>query len=67
VDLTASTPELTVRVATVHGGPRVAKVVQHALKQGREAGMVQPITTKPSIGSEGGIGVVIHLSKIKEK
>jgi hypothetical protein len=28
---------------------------------------VQPITTKPSVSSEGGVGVVVHLSKIGEK
>jgi hypothetical protein len=28
---------------------------------------VQPVTTEPSIGSKGGVGVVIHLSKTWEK
>jgi hypothetical protein len=28
---------------------------------------MQLITTEPSVVSEGGVGVVIHLSKIKEK
>jgi hypothetical protein len=28
---------------------------------------VQPITTEPSIGLEGGVGVVVHLSKIRKK
>jgi hypothetical protein len=28
---------------------------------------VQPVTTKPSVDSEGGVGVVIHLLKTKEK
>jgi hypothetical protein len=67
VDLIASTPELTLREAMVHGSPRVTKMVQHVPKQGWETGMVQPIATKPSIGSEGGVGVIIHLLKIREK
>jgi hypothetical protein len=48
-------------------GPHVAKTVQHVSEQGSKAGTVQPITTKPSVGSEGGVGVVVHLSKIREK
>jgi hypothetical protein len=28
---------------------------------------VQPVATEPSVGSDGGIEIVIHLSKIKEK
>jgi hypothetical protein len=67
VDLTASKPELTVQAATVRGSPRVAKAVQHVPKQGGEARTVQPIATKSSVGSECGIGVVVHLSKTKEK
>jgi hypothetical protein len=67
VDLAASTPELMVRAAMVCRGPHVAKAVQHALEQGREAGTVQPVTTKPSVDSEGGVGVVIHLLKTREK
>jgi hypothetical protein len=67
VDPIAFTPKLTVRAAMVRGGPRVAKAVQHVPKQGRETGTVQPFATKPSVGSEGGVGVVIHLSKTREK
>jgi hypothetical protein len=67
VDLAASKPELTVQAAMVRGSPRVAKAVQHVPKQGGEARTVQPIATKSSVGSECGIGVVVHLSKIKEK
>jgi hypothetical protein len=47
----------------VRGKPRVAEAVQHVLKQGGKPSAVQPITTEPSIGSKGGVGVVIHLSK----
>jgi hypothetical protein len=67
MDLTASTPELMVWMVTIHGGPRIAKAVQHVPEQGREARTVQPIATKPSVGSEGDVGVVIHLSKTMEK
>jgi hypothetical protein len=67
VDLAAPQPELMVRTATVRGEPRVAEAVQHVLKQGGEPGAVQPVTTEPSVGSKGGIGVVIHLSKTREK
>jgi hypothetical protein len=66
VDLAASTPELMVRAATVRGSPRVAETVQHVSKQGQKAGMVQPVAPKPSIGPEGGIGAVIHLSETRE-
>jgi hypothetical protein len=51
----------------VRGKPRVAETVQHVPEQGGKLGVVQPITTEPSVGSKGGIGVVIHLSKTKEK
>jgi hypothetical protein len=51
----------------VRGSPCVAETVQHVPEQGQETGTVQPIATKPSVGSESGIGVVIHLSKIREK
>jgi hypothetical protein len=54
--LAAPQPELTVWVATVHGNPRVAKVVQHIPEQGRKTGVVQPVTTEPSVSSEGGVG-----------
>jgi hypothetical protein len=67
VDLAASQPELTVRMTTVCGEPHVAKVVQHVPKQGGEPGAVQPITIEPSIGSKGGVGVVILLLKTMEK
>jgi hypothetical protein len=65
--LAAPQPELTIRMATVRGKPRVAEAVQHVLKQGGKPGAVQPVTTEPSVGSKGGVGVVIHLSKTKEK
>jgi hypothetical protein len=67
IDLAAPQPELTVRMATLCGKPRVAKTVQHVPKQGGKPGAVQPVTTKPFISSKGGVGVVIHLSKIREK
>jgi hypothetical protein len=60
-------PEVTVCSTTVCGGPRVAKAVQHVPEQGGKTGAVQPVATEPSVGSEGGIGVVIYLSKIREK
>jgi hypothetical protein len=67
MDLAALQPELMVRAATIHGKPRVAKMVQHVPNQGGKHGAMQPIATEPSVGFKGGIGVVIHLSKIKEK
>jgi hypothetical protein len=67
MDLAAPQPELTVRTATVRGKPCVAKVVQHVPEQGGKPGAVQPVTTEPSVGSKGGVGVVIHLPKIREK
>jgi hypothetical protein len=67
VDLEAPKPELTVQATTVHRVPRVAKVVQHISEQGKKIGAVQPIAIEPSVGSEGGIGVVVHLSKTREK
>jgi hypothetical protein len=63
MDLTVTPPKLTVWIATVHGSPHVAETVQHILEQGRKTGMVQPITTKLSVGSEGGVGVVAHHDK----
>jgi hypothetical protein len=51
----------------VRGEPRVAEAVQHVPKQGGKPGAVQPVTTEPSINSEGGVGVVIHLSETMEK
>jgi hypothetical protein len=67
VDLTVSTPKLTVWVATVRRDPRVAKVVQHVPEQGRKARTVQPIAMNPSVGSVGGVGVVVHLSKTRDR
>jgi hypothetical protein len=67
MDLAAPKPKLTVRATMVHGNPCVAKMVQHIPKQGGKIRAVQPVTTEPSVGSEGGIGVVAHLSKIREK
>jgi hypothetical protein len=60
-------PELMVWAAMVRGSPRVAKAVEHVPEQGRKDETVQPITTKPSVGLEGGVGVVIHLSKTRDK
>jgi hypothetical protein len=54
-------------MTTVRGKPCVAEMVQHVPKQGWKPGAVQPVTTEPSVGSKGGIGVVIHLSKTREK
>jgi ATP adenylyltransferase/5',5'''-P-1,P-4-tetraphosphate phosphorylase II len=67
MDLVAPKPELMVQTAMVRGGPFVAKTVQHVPEQGGKTGAVQPITTEPSVSSEGGVGVVIHLSKTREK
>jgi hypothetical protein len=47
----------------VHRSPHIAKAVQHVPEQGREVETVQPAITKPSVGSEGDIGVIILLSK----
>jgi hypothetical protein len=41
--------------------------VKHDPEQGREAETVQPITTEPSVGPEGGVGIVIHLSTTRKK
>jgi hypothetical protein len=67
MDLAAPQPKLTVQAAMVCGKPRVAETVQHVSEQGGKPGVVQPVTTEPSVGSEGGVGVVIHLSKTREK
>jgi hypothetical protein len=67
MDLAAPRSELTVRMATVCGKTCVAEAVQHVPKQGGKPGAVQPVTTEPSVGSKGDVGVVIHLSKIREK
>jgi hypothetical protein len=63
VDPKASMLKLTVRAATIRESPRVTEMVQHVSEQGRKLGTVQPIATVPSVGSEGGVGVVVHLSK----
>jgi hypothetical protein len=62
VDLAASTPELMVR-----RNPRVAEMVKHVPEQCRKAGTVQPVITKPSVGPEGGVGVVVHLSTTRNE
>jgi hypothetical protein len=67
MDLVVPQIELTVRVATVRGKPRVNKVVQHVPEYDGKLRVVQPITTEPSVGSKGGVGVVIYLSKTREK
>jgi hypothetical protein len=67
MDLAAPKPELTVWMAVIRGKARVAEAVQHVLKQGGKPGAVQPVTTEPSVGSKGSVGVVIHLSKTREK
>jgi hypothetical protein len=67
MDLAAPQPELMVRMATVRGKTRLAEAVQHIPKQGGKPGAVQPVTTEPSVGSKGGVGVVIHLLKTREK
>jgi hypothetical protein len=67
MDLIAPKPELMVQAATVRGNPRVPKAVQHVQEQVGKTKAVEPITTEPSVGSEGGVGVVIHLSKTREK
>jgi hypothetical protein len=59
MDLTVPQPKLMVRSATVCGKSRVAEVVQHVPKQGGKPRVVQPVAMEPSIGSKGGIGVVI--------
>jgi hypothetical protein len=67
MDLAVPQPELMVRAITIRGNPRVVKVVQHIPEQGWKTGTMQPVTTELSIGSEGGVGVVVHLSKTREK
>jgi hypothetical protein len=67
MDLAAPQPELMVQTAMVRGIPRVAEEVQHVPKYGGKHGVVQPVTMEPSVGSKGGVGVVIHLSKTREK
>jgi hypothetical protein len=67
VDLVAPQPKLMVRTTTVRGKPHVAEAVQHVPEQGGKPEVVQPVTTEPSVGSKGGVALVIHLSKIREK
>jgi hypothetical protein len=67
VDPEASAPELMVQVAVVRGSPRVTELMQHIPEQGRKPGTVYPIATVSSVGSEGDVGLVVHLSKTKEK
>jgi hypothetical protein len=45
----------------------VAETVKHIPEQGRKAQMVQPVIMDPSVGLEGGVGVVVHLSTIRKK
>jgi hypothetical protein len=51
----------------IHEKPHVAEMVQHVLEQGGKTGAVQLVAMEISVGSQGGIGVVIHLSEIREK
>jgi hypothetical protein len=67
LDLATPQPELTVRTATVRGKTCVAEAVQHVPKQGGKPGAVEPVTTEPSVSSKGGVGVVINLSKTRDK
>jgi hypothetical protein len=67
MDLATPQPELMVQMTTVCGNPRVVKAVQHVPEQGGKTGAVQPIIMEPFVDSEGGVGVVILLSKIREK
>jgi hypothetical protein len=67
MDLAAPEPKLMVRAAAICRKPRVAEAVQHVLEQGVKPEAVQPVTTEPSVGSKGGIGVVIHLLETREK
>jgi hypothetical protein len=67
MDLAAPQPDPMVQVGMVHGKTHVAKVVQHIPKQGGKPRAVQPITMESSVSFKGGVGVVIHLSKTREK
>jgi hypothetical protein len=67
MDLAAPQPELMARAAMARGEPHVAKAVQHVPEQGEKPRAVQSVTTEPSVGSKGGVGVVIHLLKTREK
>jgi hypothetical protein len=63
MDLAVPQAELTVKAAAVRGKSRVAEAVQHVPEQGGKPRTVQPVATEPSVGTKGGVGVVIHLSK----
>jgi hypothetical protein len=67
MDLVASTPELTIRARMVRRSSHVAEMVKDIPKQGWKARTVQPITTELSVNPEGGVGVVVHLSKTRKK
>jgi hypothetical protein len=67
MDLAAPQPELMVRAAVIRGKPHVAEAVQYVPEQDRKPGAVQPIATEPSVGSKGGVEVVIHLSETRER
>jgi hypothetical protein len=67
IDFAAPQLKLTVRAAAICGKPHVAKAVQHVPEQGGKPEAVQPVTMEPSIGSKGGIGVFIDLTKTREK
>jgi hypothetical protein len=67
VDPAAPKPEMTVRATMVCRSPRVAKTGQHIPEQGGKTGVVQPVATEPSVSFEGGAGVVVYLSKTREK
>jgi hypothetical protein len=41
--------------------------VQNILKQGGKTKAVQPVATEPSVSYEVSVGVVVHLSKTREK
>jgi hypothetical protein len=67
MDLASPKPKLMVWATMVRESPCVAKAVQHVSKQGGKTRAAQPIATEPSVGSEGGIEVVVHLSKTRKK
>jgi hypothetical protein len=67
MDLGAPQPKLMVWEATVHRKLRVAKTVQHIPEQGGKPRAVQPVATELSVSSKGGVGVVVHLLKIRGK
>jgi hypothetical protein len=65
MDLAAPQPELMVRAAMVRGKPRVAKATRPRVRWENRA--VHPIAMEPSVSSEGDVGVVVYLSKTREK